>query len=230
MARLFPIFLKLKGRRVLMVGDSAIAEAKIAGLMDTGAVIRVVTGRDRNFTKDGDLTANLTLRKWAREGLIELEEREFVANDLEEVYLVVAATRSSALSTEVYAAAQEQGALCNVVDVNDECDFYYPAVVERGDLQIAISTGGESPSLAQRLRKQLEAQFGFGYAEWIRKLGETRSAILKSGLSPDKKRELLQSLANREALDAAVEEEKTKRNKHQENCGREELSAERVAV
>ena len=96
--------------------------------------------------------------------------------------------------------------LCNVVDVPDLCDFFYPAVVQRGDLQIAISTAGQSPSLAQKLRKQLERQFGEGYAEWVAQLGETRRLILASDLEKERKLELLHSLASREAFEAAVAE------------------------
>jgi len=90
--------------------------------------------------------------------------------------------------------------------VPEQCDFFYPAVVRRGDLQIAISTSGQSPSLAQKLRQQLERQFGPGYATWVAELGETRREVLRSGLDPERKRYLLHSLASREALEAMVAE------------------------
>src|SRR5208282_4074938 len=98
----------------------------------------------------------------------------------------------------------QRGVLCNVVDVPEYCDFFYPAVVRRGDLQIAVSTAGQSPSLAQRIRQQLERQFGEGYAEWVRQLGETRRLILASDLDRATKSDLLHSLASREALEAAL--------------------------
>jgi precorrin-2 dehydrogenase/sirohydrochlorin ferrochelatase len=94
--------------------------------------------------------------------------------------------------------------LCNVVDVPEYCDFYYPAVVRRGELQIAISTAGQSPALAQKIRQQLERQFGAGYAAWVERLGETRRLILASGLDQETKWELLHSLASREAFEAAL--------------------------
>jgi precorrin-2 dehydrogenase/sirohydrochlorin ferrochelatase len=94
-----------------------------------------------------------------------------------------------------------------VVDVPEYCDFYYPAVVRRGDFQIAVSTGGQSPSLAQKIRQQLERQFGPGYAQWVAELGATRKVVLASNLDPQRKRELLHSLASREAVEAAVAEE-----------------------
>ncbi|MGA9979237.1 MAG: bifunctional precorrin-2 dehydrogenase/sirohydrochlorin ferrochelatase, partial [Candidatus Sulfotelmatobacter sp.] len=95
---------------------------------------------------------------------------------------------------------------CNVVDVPEFCDFFYPAVVRRGDLQIAISTSGQSPSLAQKLRQQLEQQFGPRYAPWVAELGETRRMVQASNLAAERKRELLHSLASREALEAALAE------------------------
>ena len=107
--------------------------------------------------------------------------------------------------------AQRRGILCNVVDVPEYCDFYYPAVVRRGDLQIAVSTSGQSPSLAQKIRQQLERQFDPGYARWVADLGATRKLVLASALDPQRKRELLQSLASREALEAALAEESAKR-------------------
>src|SRR5260370_37852876 len=93
--------------------------------------------------------------------------------------------------------------LCNVVDGPEYCDFFYPAVVRRGDLQIAISTAGQSPSLAQKLRQQLERQFGAGYAAWVEQLGETSRIVLASDLDKERKLELLHSLASREAFEAA---------------------------
>jgi precorrin-2 dehydrogenase/sirohydrochlorin ferrochelatase len=94
--------------------------------------------------------------------------------------------------------------LCNVVDVPEYCDFFYPAVVRRGDLQIAISTAGQSPSLAQKLRQQLEQQFCPEYAAWVEQLGETRRLILASDLDKERKLDLLHSLASREAFEAAL--------------------------
>ena len=193
MPALFPIFLKLKGRRVLVVGAGKEGESKIAGLLDTGALIRVIA-----------LQATEAVRQWARSGLIEFEERGFITNDLGDISLVVVATSSSIVNEVTFSEAQRRGVLRNVVDIPDLCDFYYPAVVKRGDLQIAISTSGQSPSLAQRLRQRLEKQFGPAYADWVKELGATRREILKSTLASEQKRELLHSLASRTAFEAMV--------------------------
>ena len=106
----------------------------------------------------------------------------FSESDLDGKFLAVAATASEGLNQLIYREAQRRGVLCNVVDVPEYCDFFYPAVVRRGDLQIAISTAGQSPSLAQKIRQQLERQFGEGYAGWVEQLGETRRLILASDL------------------------------------------------
>jgi precorrin-2 dehydrogenase / sirohydrochlorin ferrochelatase len=192
---LFPMFLKLEGRQCLAVGAGKVGEPKIGGLLETGARIRVVA-----------LNASPTVREWARAGKLELELRAFSAEDLEGAFLAVVATNSRSLNERVYHEAQRRGVLCNVVDVPDLCDFFYPAVVRRGDLQIAVSTSGQSPSLAQKIRQQLEKQFGTGYAAWVAELGETRKLILASDLDKERKLDLLHSLASREALESALAE------------------------
>jgi precorrin-2 dehydrogenase/sirohydrochlorin ferrochelatase len=192
---LFPMFLKLAGKQCLVVGAGRVGEPKIGGLLESGARIRVIA-----------LNATPTVREWARAGKLELELRAFSADDLEGVFLAVVATNSRHLNELVYDEAQKRGVLSNVVDVPDLCDFFYPAVVRRGDLQIAISTAGQSPSLAQKIRQQLEKQFGPGYAAWVAELGETRRLILASDLDKQQKLDLLHSLASREALEAALAE------------------------
>lgn len=195
MTNLFPMFLKLEGRQCLVVGAGKVGEPKIGGLLETGARIRVVA-----------LEASPAVRQWARAGKIELELRAFSAEHLGGSFLAVVATNSGTLNERVYREAQRRGVLCNVVDVPDLCDFFYPAVVGRGDLQIAISTAGQSPSLAQKIRQQLEKQFGPGYEAWVAELGETRKLILASDLDRERKLDLLHSLASREALEAALAE------------------------
>jgi len=192
---LFPMFVKLEGRQVLVVGAGNVGEPKIAGLLETGVRIRVVA-----------LQASPAVREWAREGKIELELRAFAAADLAGTFLAVVATNSRTLNERVYREAQKRNVLCNVVDVPDLCDFFYPAVVRRGDLQIAVSTAGQSPSLAQKIRQQLDKQFGPGYAAWVAELGETRKLIFASDLDKERKLQLLHSLASREALEAALAE------------------------
>jgi len=193
------MFLKLEGKRCLVVGAGKVGEPKIGGLIDTGARVRVIA-----------LEASEVVHQWAKDGKITLEVRAFAETDLAETFLAVIATSSRDLNESIYREAQHRGVLCNVVDVPEFCDFYYPAVVRRGDLQIAISTNGQSPSLSRKLREQLERQFGPGYAEWVAELGEMRRLVLSSDLDPQRKGDLLRSLASREALKVALAERSEK--------------------
>jgi precorrin-2 dehydrogenase/sirohydrochlorin ferrochelatase len=190
---LFPMFMKLEGKQCLVIGAGKVGEPKINGLLETGARIRVVA-----------LDASPAVHEWARSGRIELDLRAFTSDDLQGAFLVVVATASRSLNERIYREAQRLGILCNVVDVPDLCDFFYPSIVRRGDLQIAVSTAGQSPSLAQKIRQQLEKQFGPAYASWVAKLGETRKLILASDLDKERKLDLLHSLASREAVEAAL--------------------------
>src|SRR5580693_75499 len=204
MSSLFPMFVKLEGKRCLVVGAGKVGDPKIAGLIETGARVHVVA-----------LEASEAVHQWARTGRITLEIRAFTPADLDGTFLAIVATASRDLNSSIYHQAQQRGILCNVVDVPEYCDFYYPAVVRRGDLQVAISTNGQSPSLAQKLRQQLERQFGPGYARWVAELGETRKLVLASDLDLKRKSDLLHSLASREALKAALEEQAAKAAKNE---------------
>jgi len=181
---LFPLFLKLEGRPVLVVGGGEIAEGKIASLLHTGASVHVVAP-----------TATPAISAWAQETKIQWHKRSFQAEDAKDHDLVIAATSSTDVNHQVYAEAHLHGVLCNVVDDPPYCDFYFPAVVRRGDLQIAISTGGQSPALAQQLRAQLESQFGPEYAERLSELGRERREILATYPPGKDRKKLLHQLA-----------------------------------
>src|SRR6202171_3787116 len=187
------MFMKLAGKQCRVVRAGKVGEPKIGGIIDTGARIHVVA-----------IAASDQVREWAEAGKIDLEIRVFSSSDLDGKFLAVVATASRSLNELVYREALRRGVLCNVVDVPEYCDFFYPAVVHRGDLQIAVSTAGQSPSLAQKLRQQLERQFGPEYETWVQQLGETRRLILASDLDKERKLELLHSLASREAFEAAL--------------------------
>ena len=189
--KLFPMFLKLSARAGLVVGAGTIAESKIASLLEAGGRVRVVAPE-----------ATAQVRSWAQSKAIEWHQRSFQPDDLEGMFLVVAATSSMELHEHIFAEATRRGVLCNIVDVPALCDFYYPSVVQRGALQIAISTSGESPALAQRLRKQLEDQFGPEYEEWLAQLGEIRDKLFSAKMDPEERKRLLHQQASEEAFEA----------------------------
>ena len=145
--------------------------------------------------------ATASISAWTQTGGIEWRAKLFEASDLEGAFLVIAATSAPGVNQEVYRAAEAAGILCNAVDDPERCDFYYGAVVRRGALQIAISTEGRSPALAQRLRRDLEAQFGTEYEMWLEWLGAIRGALRSENDDPEKTRDLLHVLASREMFE-----------------------------
>jgi uroporphyrin-III C-methyltransferase / precorrin-2 dehydrogenase / sirohydrochlorin ferrochelatase len=187
---LFPIFMKLEGRRCLVIGAGTVAHSKIRSLLDAGARVQVVAPK-----------VNEEVQAWADHGNIELQARPFEPADLDGVFLVIAATNSNQANGTIFRQAQERNILCNAVDDPENCDFYYPAVVRRGDLQIAISTAGKSPALAQRIRQELEIQFGPEYADWIEKLGSIRQHLFSRPLDSGERKRLLHKLAGRRVFD-----------------------------
>jgi precorrin-2 dehydrogenase / sirohydrochlorin ferrochelatase len=188
--KLFPLFLKLAGRPCLVVGAGSIAESKIASLLEAHGRVRVVAPQ-----------ATPQVQAWAKAHAIEWHPCPFQPNDLEGMFLVVAATSSTQLHEQIFKEATQRGVLCNIVDVPELCDFYYPSVVQRGALQIAISTAGQSPALAQRLRKQLEDQFGPEYEEWLVQLGESRDKLHSTPMEAKDRKRLL----HEDATEAAFE-------------------------
>jgi siroheme synthase-like protein len=186
MSSLFPIFVKLAGRTVLVVGAGEIAEQKVSQLLDTGCAIHVVAPE-----------ATKQIQLWAEELKIEWKRRPFEPTDLDSVFLIVVSTASRRLNSEICVMAMRRGVLCNVVDVPDLCDFYYPAIVKRGDLQIAISTSGQSPALAQRIKHELEMQFASDYDGFVKLLGRVRRFVLSRNFSPEWRKRLLHACAGR---------------------------------
>jgi precorrin-2 dehydrogenase/sirohydrochlorin ferrochelatase len=190
---LFPIMVRLESRKCIVVGAGEIAAAKTATLLGCGAQVTVIAPH-----------ATELIQQQAREGKLAWRRREFVPADLKGAFLVIAATNSPAVNEEVFRAGKERGVLCNVVDDPEHCDFYYPAVVHRGALQIAISTGGHSPALAHRLRVELEQQFGPEYEAWVEEVGRRRREIMARDLPDTRRRELLEQIASPEAYEDFV--------------------------
>jgi len=183
---LFPVYLKLAKQRCLAVGAGKTMEDKIPTLLACGATLTVVAP-----------VATPKIQRLAEAQKIAWFPRRFETQDLDDMFLCVVATSSKATNHAIFEQAQQCGVLCNVVRDGACCNFYYPAVVKRGPLQIAISTAGHSGALAKRLREELEREFGPEWENWLRWLGEARSSLYDDPLSPRQRRTMLQKLASR---------------------------------
>jgi precorrin-2 dehydrogenase / sirohydrochlorin ferrochelatase len=197
---LFPAFLKLDGRRCLVVGAGPVAQEKINGLLLTGARLHVVAPE-----------ATRLIQRWAGAGKIRWSCRAYRSSDLATVFLVIAATSSSSLHARIYREARRRGIFCNVADDPEHCDFYYGAVVRRGALQVAISTGGHSPALAQRLKKKIQQEFGSEYESWLAELGKARKKLFAKNIPPEQRRMLLHQLASQTSFESFRRQRKPRR-------------------
>jgi len=190
---LLPIFLNLDGRRGLVVGAGAVALDKIASLLKTGMRLRVIASEARE-----------EVRALADHGRLEWVPREFMIGDLDGNFVAIAATDSPEVNAEVYRAAVERGILCNSVDDIPHCDFFFGSVVSRDDLQIAISTSGQSPAVAQRLRREIDEQLPENFGPWLAALGKLRREVLAVHPRGEERRLLLHELAQRQICDSAL--------------------------
>jgi siroheme synthase-like protein len=190
-APLLPVFVKLEGRACLVVGGGAIALQKVNSLLECGANVTVVAPDARDEIRDLD-----------EQGKIAWRRRSYVAGDILGQQLVIAATNDPDVNHTAYGDAVAAGVLANAVDDPPFCDFYFGSVVRRGPLQIGISTGGESPALAQRLRQQLEALLDKGTGPWLERLGVLRRGVLKVHPAGEERNRLLHSLATRDVCDS----------------------------
>ena len=188
---LLPIFLKLDGRPGLLVGAGTVALDKIGSLLRTGIRLRVVAPR-----------AHSEIQQLAAEGKLEWIERSFESSDLDGNFVVIAATDNPEVNATVYRGAVERGILCNSVDDIPNCDFFFGSVVSRGDLQIAISTAGESPAFAQRLGREIDEQLPADLGPWLANVGQLRRDVLATHPRGEERKLLLHELAHRQICDS----------------------------
>jgi uroporphyrin-III C-methyltransferase / precorrin-2 dehydrogenase / sirohydrochlorin ferrochelatase len=190
---LLPIFLKLENRRCLLVGAGTVALEKIGSLLKTGCVLRVVAPE-----------ARAEIRELAREGKLEWVHKAFEPADLDGQFIAIAATDVPEVNAAVYREAVERGIPANSVDDIPNCDFFFGSVVSRGDLQIAISTAGESPAVAQRLRREIDEQLPADLGAWLASLGELRREVLATHPRGEERRLLLHELAQRQICESPL--------------------------
>ncbi len=125
----------------------------------------------------------------------------FHTDDLAGSFLVIAATGNAKLNHAVFCEAQTLGILCNAVDDPVRCDFYFPAVVRRGDLQIAVSTSGQSPALAQRIRRELDEAIDESIGDRVRQIGELRRQIIANDPPSEERKQRLLNLVDSEEFE-----------------------------
>jgi precorrin-2 dehydrogenase/sirohydrochlorin ferrochelatase len=180
----YPMFVDLEGRRCLVVGGGPVATEKVEKLLDHGAAVRLVTPE---MTPELEAVA-------AAGRLHELHRRTYRPEDLEGCFLVIAATNLDAINRMVWQDAEARNMLCNVVDVPPLCNFIVPSIVRRGELALAISTGGASPVVAKHIRRELEAAYGPEWEALVNLLRELRDDLKDRYLDMPSRRDAVERL------------------------------------
>ncbi len=183
--RYYPAFLDLRGKRCLVAGGGAVAARKAGALAAAGARVRVVAPEIAGELK--------------RMAGIECRQARYSARHLNGVWLVVAATDDKQVQEAVWRDAQRRGILINVADVPTRCNFIVPAVISRGGLQLAISTGGASPALARRLRAELQRTIAAGYGDLLGLLRDLRPRVMEQVPAGERAR-IFRTMVDSEAL------------------------------
>ena len=179
---LYPVNLKIESRLCVIIGGGKVAVRKAASLLECGARVKIVSPvLDSGFE--------------AYDGRFEHVVRAYRQGDLEGAFLVIAATNDSDTNKAVEEEANSRHLLLNVVDRPDQCNFYVPSTIRRGELLITVSTGGELPALSKRLRQQLEAEFPEQWAEALTLLGRARREVISGAGDEAKKAQCLAELA-----------------------------------
>ncbi|OAT85515.1 precorrin-2 dehydrogenase/sirohydrochlorin ferrochelatase family protein [Desulfotomaculum copahuensis] len=207
MSGCYPISLHLAGRRCLVVGGGSVAERKVLSLLACDARVTVVSPR-----------VCPGLRKMAAAGRIDWHCGEYHNTVLDGIFLVIAATDQDAVNRLVSKECLERNLLVNVVDDPPHGNFYVPAVMRRGPLQIAVSTGGHSPLLARKIKEELARRYGPEYGEFAVWLGEIRTRLLENISDPEKRHRILASLVDDQVLLLLAEGRLTQAKERVEQC------------
>lgn len=189
MPKCYPISLNVENRLCVVVGGGQVAERKVLSLLECGARVRLVSP---------SITAGLM--DLAGSGRIEIIKDLYRDDCLDGAFLVIGATDSDGVNGRVSVDSMRRGLLVNVVDDPPRGNFYVPAVVRRGSLQIAVSTDGNSPLLARKIKEQLEGQFPGEYGDVVRLIGDLREKVIRDNQDPAEKERLLSSLLDGETM------------------------------
>jgi precorrin-2 dehydrogenase/sirohydrochlorin ferrochelatase len=187
--RYFPIQLDIRGRSCLVVGGGVVGTRKATSLLSCNARVTVVSPE-----------ATEELRSLAARGALTLIQRVYDRADLQGMFLVIGATDDEELNRRISADAERLNLLCNIADRPEKCNFILPAVVQRGDLVITVSTSGQSPALSKKLRQDLQAQFGNEYALLLDLLGAIRKRLLAEAHAPEEHKPIFERLVHSDLL------------------------------
>lgn len=184
MSELYPVFVNLQDREVLLVGAGSVAFRKLVSLLDAGAVVRVVAPQ-----------VDPRIEAIASQATLTLHRRAYQSSDMEGVWLAIAATPDPEVNRQVYEDSVRCRILCNVVDEPSICGFQVPCSHRQGALQIAVSTGGISPSLGQQIRDDLATLYGARYARLLEGLAALRDQVkARHSEDPGRRREVLKGI------------------------------------
>ena len=190
----YPINLDIEGKHVVVIGAGTIAARKVQSLCGAGAKVTVITKAVRQeFTEIcKDLDFELIVGEYSKERIAS-------------AVLVIASTNDNQFNSAVYSDCRELKILCNVVDVPELCDFYVPAIVQQGPLQVAIGTGGNCPALAAKIRKQLESIITPELGGFADELGSIRKQVIADVCAPHIRKEIFQTLVSDESFNYFIE-------------------------
>ncbi|MCF7959080.1 MAG: bifunctional precorrin-2 dehydrogenase/sirohydrochlorin ferrochelatase [Phycisphaerae bacterium] len=195
MTQLYPLFIDIRNRLIVVIGGGQVSERKVLALLEREALVQVISP---------ELTAGL--ESLAKKGEIQAVRRCYQPGDLAGAWLVIASSDDQDVNRQVFTEANEQHVFCNVVDVPELCSFHVPSVVHQGELQIASSTGGASPAMAKRIRKELQQKFGPHYATFLEVMKELREHV-KAKYPEDQsvRGKILEEFVNSDALELLQE-------------------------
>jgi len=187
--RYYPVHLDINDRNCLVVGGGGVGTRKVKTLLDCGARVTLVSPK-----------VSPQLRDLAASGDIILKERSYQSDDLSNMFLVIGATDDEKLNKQISSDADRLNTLCNIADRPEVCNFILPSIVHRDDLVITISTSGQSPAMAKKLRKSLENQFGKEYGTLLRLMGAIRKKLLQQAHEPEAHKPLFEQLINSDLI------------------------------
>jgi precorrin-2 dehydrogenase/sirohydrochlorin ferrochelatase len=186
----YPVCLDVSGRRCVIIGGGEVAERKARRLMDCGAEVLVVSE-----------SLSPALQALKADGRLSHIPADYSSDLIEGAFLVIGATDRSEVNEAVSRDARRRGILVNIVDDPERCNFILPSLHRRGDLMIAVSTGGKSPALAKKLRKEMARHFGPEFETLLRIMGQIRGRVISRGYPPEKNKALFESVIDSDIMD-----------------------------